>query len=204
MTRASLAAALIVAAAAVALGGCFKGFDPDPRTTKELRLWETRIDRSKHELRHTQYALRKYGEKIVFAVRGDASRTFGFTGRRDDAMDEISYDLADRDGVGMELRCKVETIAVHPRGATYAQRDANDTRCDGKLAWNQPASIQLRVMVCDQKDANEKPTPGLFWHAGPIRLAPGPGVEEVVEQCGGDEEGENAGVYDVGYREIAH
>lgn len=190
----------------LALAGCFHGVDLNPRSAKELRLFETRIDRSKHELRHTQYALRKFGEKTVFAVRGDASKTFGFTGERRDAMDDINYELADRDGLGMELRCRVETIAVHPRGATYAQRDLDDTRCDGKLAWSMPASIQMRVMVCDQKDANEKPTPGLFWHAGPIRLAPGPGVEDIVEQCGGgdgDDLGDSAGVYDVGYRQIA-
>jgi hypothetical protein len=180
----------------LAVAGCYHGFDPNPRTTKDLRLLETRIDRNKGELRHVHYAIRKFGENIVFAVRGDVTRTFGFTGQRTTALDTITYNLADRDGVDMVLTCTVATIAIHPRAATYASRADDDQRCDGQLAWNMPASISMRVLVCDQKDATAKATPGMFWHAGAIRLAPGPGVEEVVEQCPGDD----AAIYSVGFR----
>ena len=182
----------------VAASGCFNTIDTNPRTTKELRLYETRIDRNKNEQRHTQYALRKFGENIVFAVRGDVTRTFGFNGQRTDAFDSITYDLADRQGVSMVLSCKVETIAVHPRDATFTQRAPDDEHCDGRLEWSAPASISMRVLICDQKDAAEKPTSGMYWHAGPLRLAPGPGVESVVEHCAGDD----AAVFDVGYRAV--
>src|SRR5580698_4179342 len=103
----------------IAAAGCQHGFDPNPRSTQELRLFETRLDRNKSEVRHTQYALRKFGEKIVFAVRGDSTKTFGFTGTRSTELDTIVYELADRGGVDMMLSCKVETIAVHPRTATF-------------------------------------------------------------------------------------
>jgi len=181
---------------ACALVGCVNHASNSPRNAQRLQLYETVIDDRTGKTKHVEYVLRRFGDEIVFAVRAEGKKPVGFSGRQLMSGNDVEFQLTDPDGLEMTLTCKIESIAIHARSATFVQRI--DKKCQDRLAWSDTAAGSLPVLACEQRDTGETAGEGVFWHAGTIRLAPGAGIEGIVNLCSEDE----IGSWGAGYRAI--
>ena len=183
------------------LAGCVDHATNSPAKADRLQLFETVIDDRTGKTKHVEYVLRRFGDDIVFAVKAEGKKPVGFTGRQHLSGNDVTFELADPAGLEMTLTCKLESIAIHGRGATFVQRI--DKKCQDRLAWSDTATGSLPVLACDQRDTGDTAGEGPFWHAGTIRLATGAGIEGIVNLCSGEEGHEDEiGSWGAGYRAI--
>jgi hypothetical protein len=188
---------VVVCGACALVAGCVHDAANTPRGASRLELHETVIDDHTGDVHHVEYVLKRVGEdRVVFAVRAEGKKPMGFSGVQHLTSNDVQFELAARDGLEMTLTCKVESVPVHATSATFVQRI--DKKCQDRLSWSDAAARSVEVLACEQRDTGETAGAGLFWHAGTIRLAPGVGIESIVNLCSDDE----IGSWNAGYRAI--